>query len=68
MTAIEKLDAAPLKVRAAALELLDEVSRPMHPREIEQALCRNGFTRSAARPIVNILKNLPIIFIGEAKA
>lgn len=51
-------------VRQRVLELLDEMSAPMHPREIERALCRAGFTRSQARPIVNALKVLPIIAIG----
>ena len=64
MTALEKLDAAPPDVRAAVLELLDELSAPMHPRDIERALCRAGFPRSKARPVVNVLKHLPIIAIG----
>ena len=52
------------KVRQRVLELLDEMSAPLHPRELEQALCRAGFTRSQARPIVKALKVLPIIAIG----
>ncbi len=65
MTRAEKLlaEARP-EVRAVALKLLDEVSAPMHPRQIERALCDKGFTRSKARPIVNVLKRLPIIAIG----
>jgi hypothetical protein len=65
MTAQERLKAAPPEVRRAVLELLDEISAPMTAREIEQALCRSGFPRSKARPIVNILKRLPIIAIGD---
>lgn len=68
MTALERLTTAPPEVQALTLELLDEISRPMHPRDIEKALCRAGFTRSKARPIVNVLKNLPLILIGEPKA
>ena len=64
MTALEKLLAGPPDVRAVALALLDEVSAPMHPREIEAALCRNRFTRSKARPVVNALKRLPLIAVG----
>lgn len=45
-------------VRKRVLELLDEMSAPMHSREIERALCRAGFTRSQARPLVSILKRL----------
>lgn len=64
MSALDKLQAARPEVRTAVLELLDEMSKPMHPREIERALCRSGFTRSEARPIVKVLKHLPIVAIG----
>lgn len=67
MTALDKLRAAPPEVREAALALMDELSAPMHPREIERALCRAGFSRSKARPIVNVLKHLPIVAIGAGK-
>ena len=63
-SAMDKLRAAAPEVRMAVLEILDEMSQPMHPREIEKASCRNGFTRSEARPIVNVLKHLPIVAIG----
>lgn len=62
-----RLQAEPHRVRQRVLELLDEMSTPMHPREIERALCRVGFTRSQARPIVNALKRLPIIAIGSGQ-
>lgn len=65
MTYQDRLQAHPPEVRAAALELLDELSAPMHPRDIEKALCRAGFTRSQARPVVKVLKHLPIIAIGD---
>jgi hypothetical protein len=64
VTAQGKLRAASPEVRDLALALMDDLSAPMHPREIERALCRNGFTRSKARPIVNALKRLPIVAIG----
>jgi hypothetical protein len=67
MTRLEKLEAASPEVRAALLELLDELSAPMHPREIERALCSSGMSRSKARPIVNVLKHLPIVAIGAGK-
>jgi len=60
----DRLQAEPHRVRQRVLELLDEMSAPMHPREIERALQRAGFTRSQARPIVKALKVLPIIAIG----
>ncbi len=65
MTVQERLQAHPPEVRAAALELLDDISAPMHPRDIEKALCRAGFTRSQAKPLVKVLKNLPIIAMGS---
>lgn len=64
----DRLQGEPHKVRKRVLELLDQMSAPMHPREIERALCRAGFTRSQARPIVNALKHLPIIAIGAQPA
>jgi hypothetical protein len=67
MTAQEQLEAATPEVRAVALALLDSVSAPMHPRAIERALCESGFTRSKARPIVNVLKRLPIIAMGDGR-
>ena len=65
MTALEKLRAASPEVRELALELMDELSAPMHPRSIEKALVRAGFSRSKARPIVMVLKRLPIVAIGD---
>ena len=67
MSAMEKLRAATPEVRMAVLEILDEMSAPMHPREIERALCRAGMSRSKARPIVNVLKHLPIVAIGAGQ-
>jgi hypothetical protein len=68
MTRLDKLQAAAPEVRRAVLELLDEMSAPMTARELELALCRNGFTRSKARPVANALKNLPIIAISSGDA
>lgn len=64
MTASESLAAASPEVRAHVLALLGEISVPMQPRTIERALCRAGFSRGQARPIVAALKVLPIIAIG----
>ena len=60
----DRLQGENRRVRIRVLELLDEMSAPMHPREIERALTRSGYTRSEARPIVKVLKALPIIAIG----
>lgn len=64
LSAGNRLEGENHKVRTRVLELLDEMSAPMHPREIERALCRAGFPRSEARRIVMALKELPIIAIG----
>lgn len=67
MSVGNRLMAEPYNVRRRVIELLDEMSAPMHPREIELALCAAGYTRSQARPIVNALKHLPIIAIGAGQ-
>lgn len=61
----DRLQAEPHKVRQRVLELLDEMSAPMHRREIEDALlAAGGFTRSERRRLAQVLKRLPIIAIG----
>lgn len=61
----DRLQAEPYHVRKLVLAILDEMSAPMHPREIEEALLvAGGFTRSERRKIVKALKVLPIIAIG----
>lgn len=60
----DRLQGEPHRVRMRVLELLDQMSAPMTARELERALCRAGFTRSQARPIVMSLKALPVIAIG----
>lgn len=64
LSAGDRLMAQPHHVRKLVLDLLDQISAPMHPREIERALCRAGYTRSEAKPLVKALKHLPIIAIG----
>lgn len=66
MTALDKLRAASPEVRELALSLMDELSSPMDARAIEKALCRAGFSRSKARPVVLALKRLPIVAIGKS--
>lgn len=60
----DRLMAEPYKVRKRVLELLDEMSRPMSRREIEEALYPSGLSRSERRRLANALKVLPIIAIG----
>lgn len=60
----DRLTAEPYKVRKRVLEILDELSRPMDRREIEEALRPSGMTRSERRRAAQALKLLPIIAIG----
>lgn len=65
LSAGDRLQGAPYHVRRYVLELLDQMSAPMRPREIEAALAANGnFSRAERRKIVKALKGLPIIAIG----
>lgn len=64
LSAGDRLDAAPHHVRAHVLALLDEMSAPLSPRQIERALRSDGLTRSEARRIVHALKGVAIIAIG----
>ena len=52
-------------MRRRVLELLDEMSAPMHPREIERALEGAGYSYREARKLTAALKKLPIIAIGR---
>lgn len=61
MTPLEKLRAAPPAVRTAALQLLDEVSAPLGPRELDRAFQDEGFTRSEARRFTRALKHLHVV-------
>lgn len=60
----DRLQAEPHKVRQRVLEIMDELSRPMDRREIEEALRPSGMTRSERRRAAQALKLLPIILIG----
>lgn len=61
---IARLEGQPPEVRRLVLELLDEMTSPLHPSEIEAALFEAGFSRGERRRMVQVLKRLPIIAIG----
>ena len=61
----DRLQAEPPRVRVHVLALLDEMSAPMHPRQIEHALRDAGLTRSEARRLIWALKGIDIIAIGH---
>lgn len=68
LSAGDKLMGAPHHVRRQVLDLLDQMTAPMHPREIERALQASGeFSRAERRKIVMVLKRLPVIAIGAGQ-
>lgn len=65
LSAGDRLEAEPRRVRAHVLALLDEMTAPMTARQIEGALIEaGGWTRAERRRIVKALKVLPIVAIG----
>ena len=50
--------------RAGALEVLDAISRPMTPREIEGALRLKGVPRSRAIKLASTVKHFHIIALA----
>lgn len=63
-----RLDGQPAHVRELVLELLDAMTTPLHPSEIEAALFEAGFSRGDRRRMVQVLKRLPIIAIGGGQS
>lgn len=65
LSAGDRLQAAPHRVRREVLALLDEISAPLTARQIESALQDvGGMTRAERRKVVLALKRLPIVAIG----
>lgn len=61
MTALANLIAAPADVRDATLTLLDELSAPLVPRDLERALQAGGLTRAQARRAMHALRAVHVI-------
>lgn len=61
---LARLDEQPSHIRQLVLELLDEMTSPLHPSEIEGALHQAAFSRGERRRMVQVLKRLPIIAMG----
>ena len=59
---IDLIEHAPAEVREQALALLDEVSRPLTPRELEDQLVR-FYTRAKAREIVKALNFFKVVLL-----
>ena len=60
--AIEVLN---LPDRKLLLEALDEISRPMTAREIDEALIATGLTRTDRKRLVAALKDFPIMLVAR---
>ena len=60
---IAMIEAMPPAERKGALAVLDVVSRPLAPKEIEGALLGRGTSRSQRKAIVGAIKHLNIIAV-----
>lgn len=67
MKAREQLARLPEDVRPVAIEVLDELSRPLTVRDLDQALAGH-FTRSQRRPLMRALLSTFDIIAIEPKA
>lgn len=65
MTAQDRLRAASPDVRNLVLELLDEISAPMAPRELDRAFQDEGFSRAQARKMTLALKHLYVVALAR---
>jgi hypothetical protein len=62
----QRLRDLPAHVRAPALEVLDQLTRPLSPRELDRAIQDEGFTRAEARRVTRILKRLQVVaLVGQ---
>lgn len=52
--------------RRLLLEALDEISRPMTAREIDEALIATGLTRTDRKRLVAALKSFPIMLVARS--
>lgn len=59
------MEALPEPERRHLAEVLDEVMRPMTPREIELALLATGLSRSDRRRLVAALKGFELLMLVE---
>jgi hypothetical protein len=55
MSPPDRLAALPANARAAALQALDEISRPLDVRDLDVAFARAGISRSQRRPAIRAI-------------
>lgn len=58
------MEVLPIEDRRLLLEALAEFTRPMTPRELEEALLRTGLPRGDRRKLVLALKPLQIVMVA----
>ena len=51
--------------RKLLLQALDEATRPMTPRELEEALMVTGLARTDRKRLVAALKQFPIVMVSQ---
>lgn len=61
VTPLQRLRALPPVVRGPALEILDELTKPIPPRALDRHFQDAGFTRSEARRMTLALKRLQVV-------
>jgi hypothetical protein len=64
----EMLQHLPPESRLAVTQVLDEISRPLSPRELDEAFRRVGFSRAQRKACTFALKGLDIIAVVKADA
>ncbi len=58
------LETMPSADRQEVLAMLDELTRPMTAREVDQALLASGLSRADRKRMVNALKGLSILMVA----
>lgn len=59
------LELLPIADRRELLDALDEISRPMTAREIDQALIATGLSRGDRKRLTTALKDFPILMVAH---
>ncbi len=68
MNLVETIEAMPAAERRGALAILDRISRPLTPREIEGALRARGVPKSRAVILTGSLKSIAIVAVTGERA
>ena len=68
MDLVETIEAMPVAERRGALAILDLISRPLSPREIEGALRAKGVPKSRAVILAGALKSIAIVAVTGERA